>query len=187
MEASSAYSRTDVRRKDRAVADEAWIMAMLGRAPLGHLATADGQQPFLHANLFVFDPTRRAIYFHTGARGRTRANIESNPNVCFSVSEMGRLLPARTALEFSVEYASVIVFGHCQVVSDPSEARTALQLLLDKYFSPLQPGQDYAPIQPEEMARTSVFRIDVEEWSGKQKLVPPDFPGAFTFEERRPT
>src|SRR5512133_1162176 len=134
---------TDVRRKDRAVQDDAWIQDLLERVPVGNLATVEDGQPFLHMNLFVYDRSRRAIYFHTALHGRTRSNLEQDARVCFSVSEMGRLLPADTALEMSVEYASVVVFGRGTVVADPVEAERALQLLLDKYFSHLQPGRDY--------------------------------------------
>lgn len=169
------------RRTDRTVDDEAWISALLDRAAVGVLATVDGDQPFLNSNLFVFDPDARVLYMHTARAGRTRANVEGQAKICFTVTEMGRLLPADEALEFSVEYASVVVFGSAQVVHDADEARHGLQLLLDKYFSHLQPGRDYRPITDDELARTSVYRIAIDSWSGKRKQVADDFPGAFLY------
>jgi nitroimidazol reductase NimA-like FMN-containing flavoprotein (pyridoxamine 5'-phosphate oxidase superfamily) len=56
-----------------------------------------------------------------------------------------------------------------------------LQLLVDKYFPHLRPGRDYSPIAVEELERTSVYRIQIEEWSGKRKQVADEFPGAFTY------
>ncbi|NOX62751.1 MAG: pyridoxamine 5'-phosphate oxidase family protein [Chloroflexi bacterium] len=162
-------SYTQVRRRDRAVNDETWIENLLTRAAVGVLATALDDQPFLNTNLFVYHPQRRAIYFHTAKRGRTRTNIEQNPRVCFTVFEMGRLLPADVALDFSVEYASVVAFGRVRVIEEESEAIEALQMLLDKYFPHLQPGVDYRPPIPEELERTAVYRMDIEEWSGKRK------------------
>ena len=96
---------------------------------------------------------------------------------------MGRLLPASTALEFSVEYAGVTVFGRATVVTDDEEARDGLQQLLDKYAPHLRPVRDYRPITADELARTAVYRIDIHEWGGKKKVAPADFPGAFRFEE----
>jgi nitroimidazol reductase NimA-like FMN-containing flavoprotein (pyridoxamine 5'-phosphate oxidase superfamily) len=171
----------EVRRRDRQVTDEEWIRAMLRETALATLATVDGEQPFLHMNLFAFDEDKHAIYMHTARVGRTRNNILHNARVCFSVAEMGRLLPADTALEMSVEYASVVVFGRANLVADPSEARHGLQLLLDKYFAHLRPGNDYRPITDEELARTQVYRIEIDEWSGKRKQVAEDFPGAFLY------
>ena len=96
---------------------------------------------------------------------------------------MGRLLPANEALEFSVEYAGVMIFGTAVFVADPVEAEHGLQLLLDKYAPHLRPGQDYRPITPGELKRTAVYRITIEEWSGKQKVAPDDFPSAYLFED----
>ncbi len=170
-----------VRRRDRAVEDDAWIRSMLHRAALGTLATASDGQPFVNTNLFAFDEPARALYIHTAAEGRTRATVEANPRVCFTASEMGRLLPSQTARGFSVEYAGVVVFGRATIVTDEAEARHGLQILLDKYFPHLQPGRDYTPIAAEEMADTAVFRIDIEHWSGKKKEAAADFPGAFFY------
>lgn len=172
-----------VRRADRAVSDEAWITSLLHRAPVGVLATVSDEQPFVNTNLFVYDEAAHAIYMHTARIGRTRANVDEDERICFSVSEMGRLLPADEALEFSVEYSGVTVFGRAAVI-DGEDAERGLQLLLDKYFPHLQPGRDYRPIAPEELARTSVYRITIDSWSGKRKEVGADFPGAFWYGEQ---
>ncbi len=172
---------TTVRRQDRAVTDEAWMRAFLQRAEFGTLATVYEGRPFLNANLFVYDEAAHAIYMHTARKGRTRTNVDAGGPVCFTVSEMGRLLPADEALEFSVEYAGVMVFGTAEFVTDPVEAEHGLQLLLDKYAPHLRPGRDYRPITPGELKRTAVYCITIKEWSGKQKVAPADFPGAFLF------
>jgi hypothetical protein len=54
-------------------------------------------------------------------------------------------------------------------------------LLLDKYAPHLKPGRDYRPIVDAELARTAVYRIQIESWSGKRKQATPDFPGAFYY------
>jgi uncharacterized protein len=155
---------------------------MLRECALGTLATQAGGQPFINMNLFAFDEGAHAIYMHTARLGRTRDNIEGDERVCFSIGEMGRLLPADTALNMSVEYASVVVFGRAHVVTDPDEMRHGLQLILDKYFTQLQPGRDYRPITDDELARTAVYCIAIDEWSGKRKQVDADFPGAFIYD-----
>ena len=84
-----------------------------------------------------------------------------------------------------MEFASVIVFGRASLVNDQAEARHGLQLLLDKYFAQLHPGSDYRPITDDELARTQVYRIEIDEWSGKRKQVAADFPGAFDYARAR--
>ena len=162
-----------MRRQDRAVSDPSELRALLQRSQFGTLATSLDAQPYQNINLFWFDAEHQRIYFHTALEGRTRTNIEANPRVCFSVAEMGRLLPAETALEFSVEYASVIAFGQARVVEDEQEARCGLQGLLDKYFPDLKPGVHYRPILDEELKQTAVYAIDIENMSGKRKALTP--------------
>lgn len=173
--------RVVMRRTDRRVDDDDWIAAVLEREPVGVLATASGEQPFLNGNLFVHDSGAAAIYLHTARRGRTRRNAETNPRACFHVFRLGRLLPAETALAFSAEYESVIVFGTLEPVDDRREARRALELLLRKYAPHLEPGRDYRPIADAELARTTVLRLAVEAWSGKRNAAPPRFPGAYRY------
>lgn len=173
-----------MRRRDRA-RDDAWIRAFLHSGAWGALATISEGQPFINTNLYVFDEDAHAIYLHTARIGRTRSNVERGDPVCFSVSEMGRILPNEIALEFSVEYAGVTVFGRAAVVEDDVEKARALQLLLDKYAPHLKPERDYRSANQEELDRTSVFRIDIDRWSGKANEKAADFPGAFAYDDRR--
>ena len=181
----SAAPPNEVRRRDRAVTDEQWIRSFLHRAPYGTMATTIDGRPFINSNLFCFDESAHALYLHTARVGRTHSNVNargqaSSVPVCFSTFSMGRLLPAAEALNFSVEYSGVTVFGQARIV-EGSEAEYALQILLDKYAPHLRPGRDYRSITEDELARTAVYRIDIESWSGKKKEAEPDFPGAFVY------
>ena len=169
----TAYA--DVRRKDRAVDDDVWIVAFLQRAPIAQLATVHEGQPFIHSNLFAYDEAAHAVYMHTAPVGRTRSNVESDEHACLSVSEMGRLLPSHEALTMSVEYDGVAIFGRARALSDDAEREHGLRLILDKYFPHLAYGDDYRAITPDELARTTVYRIDIDTWSGKRKRVDDDY------------
>ena len=43
--------------------------------------------------------------------------------------------------------------------------------------------RDRAVENPEEIKRTSVFKIEIEEWSGKRKVEEESFKGAYLFED----
>ena len=160
-----------LRRRDRAIEDKRWIAAMLTRCPVGTLATLGTDGPSLNPNLFVVDPSAPAIYLHTAHQGQTRSNVEHDSRVAFSVHEMGRLLPAAAAVNFSAEFASVVVIGTATIIEDSNEARHALELLMRKYAPQFEAGRDYQGIADHDLARTSVFRIDIESWTGKGKAV----------------
>ncbi len=169
------------RRKDRAK-DDAWIRAYLQRVPFGMLATEYEGQPFIKPTLFVYDEAENAIYIHGALEGRMRTNLEVNPRVSFCVAEMGRLLPADTAMEVGVEYTSVVIFGKVELLTDADQAQHGLQLLLDRYFPNLKPGVDYRAILPQELDITAVYRIQISSWSGKEDKAKEDFPGAFIYQ-----
>lgn len=174
-------SLTQIRRKDRAIHDDAWIADFLRRAPVITLAFSDGDQPMIKPTLFVYDPARHAVYFHASEFGRTADVLSAHPQAALNAFEMGRLLPADRASNFSLEYASVVAYGEIAIIEDEDEAIHGLQLLLDKYFPHLKSGADYTPTQPVELEVTAVFRLDIREWAGKRKKVAEDFPGAFIY------
>lgn len=147
---------------------EPWIEEFLLKSLIGHVATRWENQPFITPVLFWYDASQRRIYFHTNLYGRLRTNSEQFPEVCFETCEMGKLLPSNIALEFGVQYASVVAFGKIRFVEDDSEKEVGLIGLLRKYFPDLEAGVDYRPITQDELNQTAVFCIEIESWSGKK-------------------
>ena len=160
--------RSQVRREDYAVTDETWIKGVLAQGAYGVLATCHENQPFATPVNYVYSEEDHALYFHGARVGRTRANMALNPQVCFNVSEMGRLVPGEISSEFGVAYKSVTVFGSAEVVEDEEAVVKALLGLMTKYFPEHVPGEDYPIPTPEELKRTAVYKIKIEEWSAKQ-------------------
>lgn len=150
------------------VQDDNWIVEFLRQAQVGHVATRWDEQPFITPTLFWYDSEKHEIYFHSNISGRVRANAERHPKVCFETSQAGSLLPSNIALEFSLQYESVIAFGEIRVIEDQGEQERALMGLIEKYFPDLRPGEHYRPITPQELKRTSVYGIAISSWSGKR-------------------
>ena len=117
------------RRPHLARADE-WIRAFLKQAKIGHIASSVDGQPFINPTMFWYDEENHQIAFHSNVAGRIRSNIESNSKVSLEASELGRFLPSNVALEFSLQFRSVVVFGTARVVTDPMEARRLLYGLI---------------------------------------------------------
>ena len=148
--------------------DDEWIGAFLREAKVGHIASARDDQPFLNPTTFWYDEAHHQIIFHSNVAGRIRSNIESNSKVAFEASELGKMLPANVALEFSLQFRSVVVFGTARLVNDPEEARRVLYGLIHKYFPAMTAGKEFREITDKELKRTSVYAIQIEEWSGKE-------------------
>ena len=148
--------------------DDGWIRAFLKEAKVGHIATSVDGQSFINPTTFWYDEENHQIVFHSNAAGRVRSNIESNPKVSMEASELGRLLPSNVALEFSLQFRSVVIFGTAHIISDPSEARRMLYGLISKYFPGMTAGREYREITDKELRATSIYAIKIEVWSGKE-------------------
>ena len=159
---------TAYQRRPHLTQTDDWIRAFLKIAQVGHIATSIDGQAFINPTSFWYDEANEQIVFHSNIAGRIRSNIESNPRVSLEASELGRLLPSNVALEFSLQFRSVVVFGIARVVTDPDEARNLLHGLIGKYFPAMTTGKEYREITDKELRATSIYAIKIEAWSGKE-------------------
>ena len=169
-----------LRRKELASNDD-WIVGFLSHAQVGYVATRWDEQPFITPTTFWYDPESHAIYFHSAPVGRLRANAERHEQVCFVASQAGKLLPSNVALEFSIQYESVVVFGRLRLLRNLDGKRRALYGLIEKYFPDMIPGEQYRPITDLELKQTAVYTMTIDSWSGKrnwpdQAEQSPDWP-----------
>jgi nitroimidazol reductase NimA-like FMN-containing flavoprotein (pyridoxamine 5'-phosphate oxidase superfamily) len=155
-------------RRPHLTRDDEWIAAFLKVSQIGHIATCVDNQPFINPTIFWYEAARHQIVFHSNVAGRVRSNIETNPKVCLEASELGRFLPSNVALEFSLQYRSVVVFGTARIVTDPAEARRLLYGLISKYFPALTAGTEYREVTDKELRATSIYAIQIDSWSGKE-------------------
>lgn len=148
--------------------EEGWIKSLLHRGEIAHIASHWDLQPFLNPTTYYYDEAGHRLIFHSNIAGRIRANIERHPEVCVEVSEFGKLLPSNIALEFSLQYRSVIVYGKARIIEDENEKRDVLHKLIHKYFGDMQIDKDYRSATDKELKRTSVYEIQIDSWSGKE-------------------
>jgi nitroimidazol reductase NimA-like FMN-containing flavoprotein (pyridoxamine 5'-phosphate oxidase superfamily) len=155
-------------RRPEYVRDDDWIRDFLHRGQIAHIASLWDDQPFVTPSTYVYDEANHRLIFHSNLTGRVRSNLERHPCVCVEVSELGKLLPSNVALEFSLQYRSVLVFGTAHILEDANEQRQALHQLIGKYFASMEFGKDYRPATDKELKRTSVYEVKIESWSGKE-------------------
>ena len=161
--------RSELRRTDRAVTDEGWIKAFVQNGRYGVLATAHNQQPYATPVNYVYIEKDQAIYFHGARFGRTRANIGLTPTVCFNIAEMGDVVPGEKMINFGVNYSSVTIFGTAELITNEEKILSVLVELVRKYFPDKQPGDDYPLPSPDELKRTALYAIHIEDWTAKKK------------------
>jgi len=154
-------------RIDNLIMDDKQIVDLLDKTRVGHIATRDKNQPFIIPTTYWYSKEKHEIYFHSNAFGRIRYNANHYPEVCFECFESGRLLPSNIPLEKSIQYRSIMIFGRLIVIDPLDQKREILTGLLDKYFGQMKSGKDYRPITDNELKQTSVYKIKIDHWSGK--------------------
>ena len=160
-------SIVEQRLKEYAQNDK-WIIDFLGRSNICHIATHWDEQPFITPSTFFYRADKHDIIFHSNIVGRVRANSERHSEVSFEISEYGKFLPSNVALEFSLQYESVIGFGKIKIIAEDQAKHSALSKLIQKYFPNMEAGKEYRPITEKELKQTSVYSITIESWSGKR-------------------
>lgn len=155
-------------RRPEYARDDEWIRNFLRRGQIAHIASHWDEQPFVTPSTYYYDEAGHRLIFHSNLTGRLRANIERHPELCVEVSECGKVLPANAALEFSLQYRSVIVFGKAHLIENLEDQRIMMHRLIQKYFNQMKRGEDYRPATDKELKRTSIYEVKIESWSGKE-------------------
>ncbi len=113
---------------------------------------------------YVWDGQDR-IYLHCAPEGKKLNAIRRQAEASFCVVGCTHVVSHK----FTTGYESIVMKCRAQIGLSVDERRHALRLLLEKY-SPhdLEVGLKYAE---KSFHRTEIIRLDIREYSGKQKKV----------------
>jgi nitroimidazol reductase NimA-like FMN-containing flavoprotein (pyridoxamine 5'-phosphate oxidase superfamily) len=167
---SNPTDRSTVKRLPaRGVYDRAVIHQLLDAGMVCHLGFVHGGQPFVIPTTYV--RIGETVYVHGSPASRMLQSLEQGVAACVTVTLVDGLVLARSAFHHSINYRSVVVFGTGALVSDPEEKLGILQALTDH----LIPGrwQEIRQPSPQELKRTLVLAIPIDEASAKIRVGPP--------------
>lgn len=156
--------RTKVRRhSERGRYDQGAIEAILDEAFVCHLAfcTDDGPVVLPTAYARVGD----AIYLHGAAANHALRTVGDGAPVSLAVTLVDGIVLARSAFNHSINYRSVVLFGHAHEVVDPDEKRAALEEVVEHVVAGR--SADARGPNETELLATRVVRMTVEEASAK--------------------
>ena len=154
-----------MRRADRAQ-DRTFSLALIDNCTHGVAALSTGTNiPYCLPLSFVRMDNR--LYFHCAREGRKLDLLRANPNVCitFVGGDQPAFVPPST---YTTYFQSAIVTGTAQEVTDSEEKIAALRALCQKLTPEHMEAFDNA--MAKSLAVTAVWRIDIEEITGKAKL-----------------
>jgi uncharacterized protein len=169
-EVTNSSERSTVKRLPaRGVYDRSVIHQILDAGLVCHLGFVVEGQPFVIPTTYV--RVGETIYVHGSPASRMLQSLESGIAACLTVTLVDGLVLARSAFHHSINYRSVVVFGTAVLVSDPEAKLAAMRALTDH----LIPGrwEEIRQPSPQELKRTLVLCIGIDEASAKIRVGPP--------------
>lgn len=143
--------------------------AFLKSQKIAHLGTVDANGwPYVVPLTYIY-LGGDILWVHTGARqGHFLTNLEHDPRVCVTVSEIGGM---ETNGQFLCDgaqlYGSVVVFGRATIVrSDDDKKRWFFDRLRERYV-PAEVSRQLSPEYPD-INKIIVYEIAIEKMTGKR-------------------
>lgn len=162
--------RTTVKRlPKRASYDRDTIHAILDEGLVCHVAfTVDGQ-PTVIPTIYV--RIGEAVYLHGSPASRMLQLVQRGAEVCIAVTIVDGLVLARSAFHHSINYRSVVLFGRGSEVREPERKNAVLRTLSEHLIAGR--WDDTRGPSPDELRKTLVVSIPIDEASAKVRTGPP--------------
>jgi nitroimidazol reductase NimA-like FMN-containing flavoprotein (pyridoxamine 5'-phosphate oxidase superfamily) len=166
----AATERSTIRRlPSRGSYDKAKVYEVLDQGILAHVGFNTSHGPVV----IPMGYARRgdSIILHGSAKSRLLIELAQGADVCVTVTLLDGLVLARSTFHHSMNYRSVVVFGHSSPISKPSEKNAALEHLVEH----LVPGRgaDARGANEGELAATLVVEVPITDASLKMRTGPP--------------
>lgn len=155
-----------MRRSDREIKDINEIIQVMEKCDVCRLAFNDEDYPYilpLNYGMNV-DNGQIVLYFHGANEGKKYELMEKDNRASFEMDCSHKLVTDLTRGSCTMEYESVIGFGRIESISD-DEKYEALCILMKHYHK-----EDF-PFNKAVMPQTTVFKLVVEQVSGKRRMV----------------
>jgi uncharacterized protein len=151
---------SNMRRKDKQISDQSILEEIIRTAQVCRVGFSDSGQPYIVPMSFGYQDN--VLYFHCAPEGRKLECIRKNPKVCFEFDEDVVPVVHEKVCRWSMKYKSIIGYGRVEFVENTEDKRYALEIIMRQY------SRDKYDFPPPEIERLTVFKIMIDEMSGKQ-------------------
>ncbi|KAL3145662.1 hypothetical protein ABBQ32_003199 [Trebouxia sp. C0010 RCD-2024] len=166
-----ASQRTTVRRAaNRGSYESEHIYSILDEGLVAHVGIVQAGSPFVIPMAYARKGSQ--LLLHGSISSRLMKAIKSGTEVCVTVTLLDGLVLARSPFHHSMNYRSVVVIGHPQVITDAKEKDEALEALVEH----LIPGRSADAVRANnksELVSTIIAALPLDEASAKVRTGPP--------------
>ena len=156
-------NRTRLRRlHEKAAYDPAVIKAILDAQPLAHIGHLIDGIPAVTPTLQWREGD--LVYWH-GSSASRMIRAATGAQVCLTVTLLDGLVLARSGLEHSVNFRSVMIFGQAEPVTDPKAKARHLEIMIDQMFP--DRWSQLRPMTAQDIKATALLSLPITEASAK--------------------
>lgn len=160
---------------ERAVPDEA--PEILSRGLVAHVGFVDDGLPCVIPLSYHYDAAVPGkLYLHGAVRSRALKLLASGAPVCVTVTITDELVYSRKAMNHSINYRSVVLFGGAREITDPAEKYALFDQMVQRYFPDRLLERDYTPPPTADLGITALVEVTIEDWNAKARRGPPTGP-----------
>lgn len=149
-----------MRRKDREMPPE-FAYEVADKCEYAVLSMSAGDMPYCVPITIVREGGY--IYFHCAKEGRKTNIMRQNPHVCITCVGDTEIIENR----FTTKYESAVIFGSAEEITSDEMKIHALKILCERH-TPSNMEEFDAAID-RSLARTAIWRVRIEEITGKSK------------------
>ena len=160
---------------ERAVPEEA--AEILSNGLVAHVGFIEDGLPYVIPLSYHYDgqnPDR--IYLHGSVRSRALELLANGAPVCVTVTLTDGLVYSRKAMNHSMNYRSVVLFGTAREVTDHDEKYALFDQMVQRYFPDRLLERDYNPPPASDLGVTALVEVRIEEWNAKARRGGPTGP-----------
>jgi len=153
-----------MRRKEREVTESSEIIKILEACKIVRIAMIDDKRPYLVPLNYGYriHEGELTLTFHSAKTGRKIDILTTYPQVCFEMDWVTALIEGNVACDFGFAFSSIIGTGNVTFLSDPTDKREALLLLMKT-----QTGRDDFSFSEKHVDAVAVFQIVTRDFSAK--------------------
>ncbi len=160
---------------ERAVPEE--TAEILSSGFVAHVGFIEDGLPYIIPLSYHYEGQQSdRIYLHGSIRSRALELLATGAPVCVTVTLTDGLVYSRKAMNHSMNYRSVVLFGTAREITDHDEKFTLLDRMVQRYFPDRLLERDYNPPPAFDLGVTALVEVQIEDWNAKARRGGPTGP-----------
>ncbi len=150
-----------MRRKDKEITDFNEIESIIKKNCICRIALSNNNVPYII--LMNYGYKNNTLYFHSAKEGTKLNIINTNPNVCFEITEDIKIVKSEKACSFGTKYRSVIGNGKIKIIEEDKAKIEGLNIIMKQHTN-----KDNWKYSEESLKNIFILKLEIDEIRGKK-------------------